>query len=127
MWTMRKSVMLGAVGAMLALPIAAQADPPAVGAPTIPPVFVGAPTNDNPNAGEFTVNFDSTGYRGIGTSPEPPLTRDLTEDGSQPAYRQAGSVTVAPTTGEKTSVDRLFVGFAQQLRDLSAPQAAYRR
>ena len=119
-WTLSKTAALGALYAMAALPVAASADPPAVGAPTIPPVVVGAPTNDNPNAGQFSVDFDSTGaYQGIGTAPEPALTRDLTP---QTERRQARAV--EPRAQERASVNHLFANLAQQLRDQAAPQAA---
>lgn len=29
--------------------------------PTLPPPFVGAPMNDNPRAGQFSLSFDTTG------------------------------------------------------------------
>jgi hypothetical protein len=115
---------LGVLTALLAAPVAASADPPAVGAPTIPPVFTGAPTNDNPNAGEFTVNFDSSGYRGIGIAPEPPLTRDLT---STPVRVFAQARPVALTSAiERSSVDSLFVGFRRELRANAGDETALR-
>jgi hypothetical protein len=115
---------LGVLTALLAAPVAASADPPAVGAPTIPPVFVGAPTNDNPNAGQFQVNFDSSGYRGIGIAPEPPLTRDL-KPGTVRAYAQARPVATT-TSGERSSVDSLFVGFRRELRTNASIETALR-
>jgi hypothetical protein len=118
----RITTILGALGAMLALPAAALADPPAVGAPAIPPVFVGAPTNDNPSAGEFTVNFDSTGrYLGTGSAPDAPLAFDLKPDAA-PAYRQARGN--GPTASEKRATDRLFVSFTRELRDEAAPSVS---
>jgi hypothetical protein len=115
---------LGVLTALLAAPVAASADPPAVGAPTIPPVFVGAPTNDNPNAGEFTVNFDTSGYRGIGIAPEPPLIRDLTP-GPVRVFAQARPVAITSET-ERSSVDGLFVVFRRELRDNAANETALR-
>ncbi|MBD5633085.1 MAG: hypothetical protein IAI49_01300 [Candidatus Eremiobacteraeota bacterium] len=118
---MRTTTTLVALGVLSALPAAALADPPAVGAPTIPAVFTGAPTNDNPNAGEFTVNFDSDGYRGIGSAPEPPLTRDMTPS-TKRVFRQARAN--APSAGESRSVDGLFANLRRELRDDAGPQAA---
>jgi len=98
----------------------ASADPPAVGAPAIPAVFVGAPTNDNPNAGQFTVNFASNGdYEGIGIAAEPPLVRDLTPRVGIPqarAYR--------PSLEERANADRAIVHLKRQLRENAAPTAA---
>jgi hypothetical protein len=115
---------LGVLTALLAAPVAASADPPAVGAPTIPPVFVGASTNDNPNAGEFTVNFDASGYRGVGIAPEPPLTRDLTPAPVR-VFTQARPV-ANTFSAERSSVDGLFVSFRRELRDNAMTETALR-
>jgi hypothetical protein len=115
-----KTTALGALCAMAFVPAAASADPPAVGAPTIPAVFVGAPTNDNPNAGEFTINFASNGdYEGIGVAPEPALVRDLTPRVGLPQARL-----YRPSLEERASADRAIVRLKRQLRDNAAPQAA---
>jgi hypothetical protein len=115
-----KTTALGALCAMAFVPVAASADPPAVGAPAVPAVFVGAPTNDNPSAGQFTVNFASNGdYEGIGIPAEPPLVRDLTPRVGLPqarAYR--------PSLEERASTDRAIGHLKRQLRDNAAPQAA---
>jgi hypothetical protein len=115
-----KTTALGALCAVAFAPLPASADPPAVGAPTIPAVFVGAPTNDNPSAGEFTVNFASNGdYEGIGIPAEPPLVRDLMPRVGIPqarAYR--------PSLDERTNSDREIRHLKRQLRDNAAPQAA---
>jgi hypothetical protein len=115
-----KATALGALCAMAIVPVAASADPPAVGAPPIPAVFVGAPTNGNPSAGEFTVNFASNGnYESIGVPPEPPLVRDLTPRVGFPqarAYR--------PSLDERTNADRAIVHLKRQLRENAAPTAA---
>jgi hypothetical protein len=122
MWTTRTFPLLAALGVLTTLPIAALADPPAVGAPGVPPVFVGAPTNDAPNAGQFTVNFDSAGdYLGIGTAPEPPLTIDLTRPRVL-VVRQA-RITVPAATRDPASLAGIFAQFDRQLRDEAAPQS----
>jgi hypothetical protein len=119
----RSLAIVGSLGVFFASPVAAFADPSALGAPTIPAVFVGAPTNDDPNAGQFTVNFTSTGeYLGTGVAPEPPLTRDLTVSPVRP-YRQA-RVAAPPTAREAASVNALFDGLAQQLKDSTVPRTA---
>jgi hypothetical protein len=98
------------------------ADPPAVGAPGIPPVFVGTPTNDTPSAGQFTINFDNAGdYLGIGTAPEPPLTRDLTRPRIL-VVRQA-RVTVPAETRDSASLSSIFAQFDRQLRDEAKPRS----
>ena len=98
---------------MAFVPLAANADPPAVGAPAIPAVFVGAPTNDNSNAGQFTVNFASNGnYEGVGIAAEPPLARDLTLRVGIPqarAYR--------PSLDERTNADRAIGHLKRQLHE----------
>jgi hypothetical protein len=115
-----KTTAFGALCAMALAPALASADPPAVGAPTIPPVFVGAPTNDNPNAGQFTVNFASNGtYEGVGIAPEPPLVRDLTPRVGLPQARL-----YRPTTDERANADRVIGRLKRQLRDNAAPKAA---
>jgi hypothetical protein len=110
---MKTNIVLGALGAMAFVPAAASADPPAVGAPTIPAVFVGAPTNDNANAGAFTVNFASNGdYEGVGIAPEPPLVRDLTPRVGLPQAR-----TYRPSLDERTNSDREIGHLKRELRE----------
>ena len=122
MSTMRKAAMLAALGAAALAPAAAQADPPAVGAPGIPPVFVGAPTNQDPRAGQFAVSFDSTGrYLGIGTAPEPPLTIDVRPVAPR---RQTAYSVGSPSAQERMATDRQFAGLTRQLRDLNTPRMA---
>jgi len=125
MWTTRTLSLLaalGALGALGSLPVAALADPPAVGAPVIPPVFVGAPTNDAPSAGQFTINFDNAGdYLGVGAPPEPPLTRDLTRPRVL-VVRQA-RVTVPAETRDSASLSSMFAQFNRQLRDEATPRS----
>jgi hypothetical protein len=108
-----RTTALGALCAMAFVPLAANADPPAVGAPAIPAVFVGAPTNDNSNAGQFTVNFASNGnYEGVGIAAEPPLARDLTLRVGIPqarAYR--------PSLDERTNADRAIGHLKRQLHE----------
>jgi hypothetical protein len=112
-FTMKTNIVFGALCAMAFVPAAASADPPAVGAPTIPAVFVGAPTNDNPNAGAFTVNFASNGdYEGVGIAPEPPLVRDLTPRVGLPQAR-----TYRPSLDERTNSDREIGHLKRELRE----------
>jgi hypothetical protein len=66
-------IALAATGGALAL--TGQTKVLAQVAPTIPPPFVGAPTNDNRHSGQFSLSFDDTGrlFRigraAIGTNP----------------------------------------------------------
>ncbi len=118
--SVRAIALAGSFGVLLVAPAAVLADPPAVGAPGIPPVFIGARTNDNPNAGQFTVNFASTGtYLGTGSPEDPPLTRDLTPSRSV-EIRQAR----ASAPRQNAYVDRLFVSFKEQLRANAVPETA---
>ena len=122
MKTLREvTVALALMAASAAIPAAALADPPAVEGPApIPGPFVGAPVNSDPNAGQFTVNFDDQGrFEGVGRPQEHYDNFDL----GPGRVRQQGR---APTTSarESQSVDALFAKFQQQLRDIAAPQAA---
>jgi len=121
MLTMRKTALMIALGAAAATPIAAKADP-AVGAPTIPPIFNGAPTNQDPRAGQFQVNFDSTGrYLGLGNAPEPPLTIDVKPVRERRQTVARGS---APTLSEQAETDREFVVLRHDLQQLTTPVMA---
>jgi hypothetical protein len=119
MWT-RIIPLVAVLGTLTIMPVAVLADPPAVVAPGIPPPFVGAPTNDAPSAGQFTINFDSAGdYFGIGTAPEPPLTRDLTPP--RLLVRQ-GRLIVPASRRDSESLSSMFAQFNRQLRDEAVPQ-----
>ena len=124
MKTIGKLTALGTLCGLVALPVMASADPPAVGAPSIPAVFVGAPTNDNPNAGQFTVNFASNGdYEGTGIAEPPASPRDLTVNPGRPQGRVSATT---PSATERASVDRIFARLRDELRGNAAPEAALR-
>jgi hypothetical protein len=115
-----KTTALGALCAMASVPVGANADPPAVGAPAVPAVFVGAPTNDSTSAGEFVVNFASNGtYERVGIPPEPALVLDLTPRVGLPQARA-----YPPSLDERASADRAIVHLKRQLRENQQPTAA---
>ncbi len=102
-------------------PLAALADPPAAGVPAMPAPFIGAPTNDNPNNGQFGVNFDDRGrFTGIGSAPEHYASFDLT-----PAReRRQARANDAAGSAETPEAKMVFTAFTERLRDVASPQAA---
>ena len=114
--TIAVALMAGAVG----VPVAASADPPAVAVAPIPGPFVGAPVNTDPNAGQFTVNFDDQGrYLGTGRAAEHYDNFDL----GQGRVRQQGRAPEVTPAQERSMVDGLFVSFGRQLRGLANSQS----
>ncbi len=118
---MQGLAMIAVLGGLAAAPLAAAADPPAVAAPGIPAPFIGAPTNDNPNAGQFTVNFDDQGrYLGIGTAPEHYDNFALTPGRASKQARPASHAALKDSSSSKA----VFTSFQRRLRDVVAPEAA---
>jgi hypothetical protein len=108
-------VSLALAAAPFAAPVGAMADPPAVSAPTPPGPFIGAPTNDNPDNGQFSVNFDDQGrFEGIGTAPEHFASFDLTPGLAVP---QAGSQRPL-TAHQKAALQVVFEKFARRLKEV---------
>lgn len=122
---MRGATMIMALAAAaVAAPLAVLADPPAVGTPTLPAPFIGAPMNDDPNNGQFTVNFDDQGrYLGTGTAPEHLANFELSP-ATAPGRLQARSER-RPALGERAAVNSVFSDFQERLRVVSgsAPQS----
>ena len=120
MKTLREAtIAMALMAAATAVPVAALADPPAATVAAIPGPFVGAPTNTDPNAGQFTVNFDDRGnYLGTGRAPEHYANFDL---GPGRVRQQGRSPETAPTQ-ERAAVDSVFVSFGRQLRSLATSQ-----
>ncbi len=105
--------------ALLAVPAAALADPPAASPPTPPSVFNGAPTTQGAQGGEFTLNFDSLGrFEGTGRPANHPGSFELTPEQQR---RQARSRSSASSSA---AVDRLFVSFLRQLRTVDVRQGS---
>ncbi len=111
--------------ATLAAPPAAFADPPAVAAPTVPVPFAGAPHNDDPNAGQFTANFDDrVRFEGAGRPAEHYDAFALGMGGlPRPQMRASES---GQSVATKRAIDRLFAAFALRLRTVVAPDFAAR-
>lgn len=124
---MRGATMIMALAAAAVVtPLAVLADPPAVMAPTLPAPFIGAPMNDNPNNGQFSVNFDDQGrYLGTGTAAEHLSNFDLSP-ATAPGHVQA-RVERRASSGEVAAVDTVFADFAVRLRAVSSqqPQAQF--
>ncbi len=71
------------------------ADPPAAVAPDAAVVFIGAPTTQGSQGGEFTLNFDDLGrFEGVGRAPDHPGPFNLTPE---EARRQARVRAAEPT------------------------------
>lgn len=119
--TMRTATMIMAMAAMaVVVPVYALADPPAVTAPTLPAPFIGAPMNDNPNNGQFGLNFDDQGrFLGVGSAPEHYDNFDLTPGRARPQASEHRRVSRRETEAANT----VFAGFTQQLREVAAPAA----
>jgi hypothetical protein len=115
---MRAGMMIMALtAAAVAAPLAVLADPPAVSAPLMPAPFIGAPTNDNPENGQFGLNFNDQGrFTGIGTAPEHLANFDLVPAAAVPQARVARR-----PAGERAAVDTLFVSFQDRLRVVANP------
>ena len=120
MKTLREAtIAMAALAMIVAAPAAALADPPAVTVAPIPGPFVGAPTNTDPNAGQFTVNFDDQGrYLGTGRAPEHYGNVDL---GHRPVREQRREQARTPVQ-ERAAVDGVFVSLERQLRTLANSQ-----
>jgi len=113
---------VGLASGALSLPLSAAADPPAVSAPGIPPVFTGAPRTDDPSGGEFTLNFDGDGrFLGIGRLPDPPQVIDVS---TPRELRQAQVAASGPTATEEATTDRQIAALRQELRSLGGLQTA---
>ncbi len=123
MKTRAATLIVALTAAACAVPLAAQADPPAAAVPIPPVPFAGAPSNQDPNAGQFTLNFDDGGrFLGTGRPAEHYANFALGQTGVERS--QAGN---APTREvEKRAVNRLFVRFADRLRSVSNPPTAMR-
>ena len=114
-------MIMALAAAAVAAPLAVLADPPAVSAPMLPAPFIGAPTNDNPNNGQFSVNFDDQGrYRGTGTAPEHLASFDLSP-ATGPGHVQARVERRLPA-GEEAAVNTVFADFQERLRVVSSEQ-----
>jgi hypothetical protein len=114
---MRAVTMFAALASVAITPVAVMADPPAASVPLMPGPFIGAPTNDNPSDGQFTVNFDDQGrYLGTGTAPEHYASFDLAPVRGVP---QAGSRNVR----SEAAAQVVFAAFAQRLREIAALEA----
>ena len=86
----------------------------------MPAPFIGAPTNDNPDAGQFTVNFDDQGrYLGIGTAPEHYGNFALSPGRATKQARPE-----ARPTKDSPAGNAVFSRFERRLRDVAAPEAA---
>jgi hypothetical protein len=120
---MRKTAMLAAIGAALSMPIAAFADPAAgvwsgdsaAPVPHIPGTFAGSPTNDDPNAGQFTATFDATGFVGVGRASEPgvlEVTPVNNWHSSNPSF----------ASGNSAASESTFAKFKADLRALASRQ-----
>lgn len=120
MKTLREATMaMALMAASAALPVAALADPPAATVAPIPGPFVGAPTNTDPNAGQFTVNFDDQGrYLGTGRAAEHYDNFDL----GQGRVREQRRSQESNSQQERQSVDGLFMSLGRQLQSLAASQ-----
>jgi hypothetical protein len=74
--------------------------------PTLPPPFVGAPMNDNPRAGQFSLSFDTTGKLvRIGSAPVGADSRnypvfDLTPATARPPQNRARVVSAPRQVGD---------------------------
>ena len=115
------TMMMAMAAAAFAVPLAVLADPPAVTAPLLPAPFIGAPMNDDPNNGQFTVNFDDQGrYLGTGTAPVHYDNFDLTPGRAVPQASTVRRVSRAETS----AVNSVFASFQQQLKEVAAPDRA---
>ena len=115
------AIAIAIVAAAMAAPVAAVADPPAVTAPLLPAPFIGAPMNDDPNNGQFTVNFDDQGrYLGTGTAPEHLANFNLSP-ATAPGRVQARTLRLQ-SAGERSAVNSVFANFQERLRVVSGPQ-----
>ncbi len=116
------TMIMALAAAAVAAPLAVRADPPAVSAPLLPAPFIGAPMNDDPNNGQFSVNFDDQGrYLGTGTAPEHLANFDLSP-ATAPARLQARAER-RPAIGELAALDAVFANFQERLRVVSASQS----
>ena len=119
---MRGIMLMAVAAAAVAVPMAVLADPPAVTAPMMPAVFNGAPRNDNPDNGQFSVNFDDQGrYLGTGTAPQHLGDFDLAP---ARAIRQASAVS-RPSEARQSAVNAVFVTFQQRLRENRLARRAF--
>jgi len=102
--------------ATLAGPVAALANPPAVGAPIIPGPFVGAPTTQNQYGGEATVNFAGDGrFEGVGRPAEHYSNFDI-----QPrAFKPQASNRKRVSRTERAITNDEFTSFDQQLQAIA--------
>ena len=105
-------LMLAAAAA--AIPAVALGNPPAVGAPAIPGPFVGAPTNDDPNAGQFSVDVTN---RHVGRAPE----RFGRLVASARYGRRQARASAEPSVAQRRAIDRVFVTFSARFEDDREP------
>ncbi len=97
-------------------PAAVMADPPAVGAPTIPGAFINSPTTQGPNGGEFTANFADNGrFESFGRVDQHYQAFDLTTARSR---RQASARQKLNAKAEQSGVNGVFTSFTNQLRSI---------
>jgi len=102
--------------ATLAGPVVALADPPSVGAPTIPGPFIGAPTTQNQYGGEETINFSGDGhFEGIGRAPEHYANFDVQPRGYKPQASNRKRV----SRYERAATKDEFTSFDQQLQSIA--------
>ncbi len=112
--------MILALTVAVGMPLTALADPPAVSAPTMPAPFIGAPTNDNPESGQFSLNFDDQGrFLGSGTAPEHFADFNLSPERARAQARLTNGL----PAGEASANSTVFTAFAQRLKDIAASQA----
>ncbi len=102
--------------ATFAGPIAALADPPAVGAPIIPGPFIGAPTTQNQYGGEETVNFSGDGhFEGVGRAHEHYANFDV----SPRRYKPQASNRKRLSRADRAITNDEFTSFDQQLQSIA--------
>ncbi|MBD5654196.1 MAG: hypothetical protein IAI50_03320 [Candidatus Eremiobacteraeota bacterium] len=118
----KNTTMLAAMGMAFGLPLAASADSSsgvwsgdaAAPVPHIPGTFANSPTNDDPNTGQFSATFDTTGRLiQVGRSAEPPEMIEVA------GYVSARQVVSTRDTGDSAASEATFASFKTQLRSLS--------
>ena len=98
---------MAATGAALAL--TAQTAALAQVAPTLPAPFVGAPTNDNPHAGQFSLTFDDSlrlfrvGRAVVGSNPSGYPEFDVTPRSVHPELNDAQSFPAKSVAGNESA------------------------
>jgi hypothetical protein len=117
------TAIVAAIGLAVGMPLVASADSSsgvwsgdaAAPVPHIPSTFNGSPTNDDPNTGQFTMTFDSTGRLvAVGRAQEPPTVLET----SYANGRAQGSISRG-TFGDTAASAATFANFRAQLKTLS--------